>query len=213
MNAEEEKDPEPALTPPMNRDIRFEHVSFTYDGSPKEAVSDVSFEIKAGTTVGFLGGTGSGKSTLMYLLEKLYPLKEGQGRITIGGIDLAQIKNSYARSQIGIVLQEPYLFSRSIYDNIAITSDKYRETEVRRAPGTHEEKGILLFPVYKTVRGQGGRSVTEAGLKAESPAADQFSRALSRISCAFPRIGGRIVSGTNRCPYPVPRSRFTLRVP
>ena len=136
MNAEEEKDPEPALTPPMNRDIRFEHVSFTYDGSPKEAVSDVSFEIKAGTTVGFLGGTGSGKSTLMYLLEKLYPLKEGQGRITIGGIDLAQIKNSYARSQIGIVLQEPYLFSRSIYDNIAITSDKYRETEVRRASGT-----------------------------------------------------------------------------
>ena len=136
MNAEEEKDPENALTPPMDRDIRFEHVSFRYDDNSGEALTDVSFEIPAGATVGILGGTGSGKSTLMYLLEKLYPLKEGQGRITIGGVDLAQIDSAYVRSQIGMVLQEPYLFSRSIYDNIAITSDHYKEKEVRRASRT-----------------------------------------------------------------------------
>lgn len=83
MNAEEETEPEDALRPPMDRDIRFEHVSFGYGADSGEALSDVSFEIPAGSTVGILGGTGSGKSTLMYLLEKLYPLEEGCGRILI----------------------------------------------------------------------------------------------------------------------------------
>ena len=136
MNAEEESEPENALTPPMDRDIRFENVSFRYDDDSGEALTNVTFEIPAGATVGILGGTGSGKSTLMYLLEKLYPLKEGQGRITVGGIDLAQMSSAWVRSQIGMVLQEPYLFSRSIYDNIAITSANYKEKEVRRASRT-----------------------------------------------------------------------------
>lgn len=133
MNAEEEKEPEEMLTPPMDADISFEHVSFRYEGDEKNALSDVTFTAKAGTTVGILGGTGSGKSTLMYLLEKLYPLGEGQGRILVGGTDLAKISTSYVRSQIGMVLQEPHLFSRSIAENIAITSDELGEEEVRRA--------------------------------------------------------------------------------
>ena len=77
----------------MDRDIRFEHVSFGYGGDSGEALSDVSFEIPAGETVGILGGTGSGKSTLMYLLEKLYPLQEGCGRIMIGDTDLSEISS------------------------------------------------------------------------------------------------------------------------
>ena len=105
MNAEEETEPEGALRPPMDRDIRFEHVSFGYSGDSGEALTDVSLEIPAGATVGILGGTGSGKSTLMYLLEKLYPLQEGCGRIMIGDADLSDISNSYVRSQIGMVLQ------------------------------------------------------------------------------------------------------------
>ena len=133
MNAEEEKAQEEMLTPPMDRDISFEHVSFHYDGDEKNAVSDITFTVKAGTTVGILGGTGSGKSTLMYLLEKLYPLEEGQGRIMIGDTDLARISTSYVRSQIGMVLQEPHLFSRSLAGNIAITCDEPVEEEVRRA--------------------------------------------------------------------------------
>ena len=136
MNAEEEKDPEGALTPPMDREIRFEHVTFRYDGADKEAVSDVSFEIPAGSCVGILGGTGSGKSTLMYLLEKLYPLGKGQGRIAIGGVETAQISSSYLRSHIGMVLQEPYLFSRSLEDNIAIASEGFSREDVRRASKT-----------------------------------------------------------------------------
>lgn len=133
MNAEEEKEPEEKLTPPMDADISFEHVSFRYEGDEKNALSDVTFTAKAGTTVGILGGTGSGKSTLMYLLEKLYPLGEGQGRILVGDADLSKISTSYVRSQIGMVLQEPHLFSRSIAENIAITSDELGEEEVRRA--------------------------------------------------------------------------------
>ena len=136
MNAEEERDPIGALTPPMDREIRFEHVTFRYDGEEKDVVSDVSFEIPAGSCIGILGGTGSGKSTLMYLLEKLYPLEEGQGRITIGGVDIAQISSSYLRSHIGMVLQEPYLFSRSVEDNIAIASRDYSREDVRRASKT-----------------------------------------------------------------------------
>lgn len=63
MNSEEEKEPEEMLTPPMDADISFEHVSFHYEGDEKNALSDVTFTAKAGTTVGILGGTGSGKST------------------------------------------------------------------------------------------------------------------------------------------------------
>ena len=124
MNAEEEVSAGKQLRPPMDGEICFHHVSFSYEGDAAEALHDVSFSVPAGGTVGILGGTGSGKSTLMYLLEKLYPLKEGQGRITIGGVDIADIDTDYLRGHIGMVLQEPYLFSRSLSDNILIAADE-----------------------------------------------------------------------------------------
>ena len=187
MNAEEEREPEGALTPPMDRDIRFEHVSFSYDaaqGGPNDdandrasgraedaafrntdggALNDVSFTIPAGSTVGILGGTGSGKSTLMYLLEKLYPLGEGQGRILIGDTDLSKISNSHVRSQIGMVLQEPYLFSRTIEENIAISSKSFSREEVRRASGTADLIDTIdRFPSgFETFVGE--RGVTLSG--------------------------------------------------
>ena len=163
MNAEEETEPEGALRPPMDRDIRFEHVSFGYGGDSGEALSDVSFEIPAGETVGILGGTGSGKSTLMYLLEKLYPLQEGCGRIMIGDTDLSEISSSYVRSQIGMVLQEPFLFSRSIEDNIAITSRSYQREDVRRASKTADLlEAVDRFPSgFETFVGE--RGVTLSG--------------------------------------------------
>ena len=132
MDAEEEKDPENALTPPMNGDICFDHVSFAYEGA-KETLHDVSFTIPAGTTLGILGGTGSGKSTLMYLLDRLYPLPEGGGKITIGGTDISRISLDHLRSNIGIVLQEPYLFSRSLRDNLGIASAELPEEDLYEA--------------------------------------------------------------------------------
>ena len=133
MNSEPERDRSDALEPPMDRDITFDHVSYTYKNAPGEALHDISFTIPAGSTVGILGGTGSGKSTLMYLLERLYVLPPDCGRITIGGVDIADIPLEYLRKNVGMVLQEPYLFSRTLSENIGIAVDRPGEKDIRRA--------------------------------------------------------------------------------
>ena len=132
MDAEEEKDAPDAKDAPMDGDIRFEHVSFSYEGSP-EMLHDINLTIPAGTTLGILGGTGSGKSTMMYLLDRLYVLPEDGGRITIGGTDIRKIRLEHLRRNIGIVLQEPFLFSRTLRENLAITAPDLEEEELRTA--------------------------------------------------------------------------------
>ena len=107
------------LTPNLSGDIVFDRVSFSYDGGA-DVLHDMSFTVPAGSTLGILGGTGSGKSTLVLLLDKLYDLPEGQGSIRIGGTDLREIRTDYLRRNIGMVLQEPFLFSRTIAENIGI---------------------------------------------------------------------------------------------
>ena len=121
MAAQVETDPPDALTPPLDGDVVFDRVSFGYDGCP-ELLHDVSFTIPSGTVFGVLGGTGSGKSTLMHLLCRLYDLKPGCGSISIGGVDVARMKRDHLRRGVGIVLQEPFLFSRTIADNIGIAA-------------------------------------------------------------------------------------------
>ena len=101
----------------MHADIAFEHVDFAYDGHP-QMLKDVSFTVEKGTTLGILGGTGSGKTTLMMLLDKLYDLPDGCGKITVGGVDIRNIKTEYLRKNIGMVLQEPYLFSRTLGEEL-----------------------------------------------------------------------------------------------
>ena len=107
------------LTPDLSGDIVFDRVSFSYDGGA-DVLHDMSFTVPAGSTLGILGGTGSGKSTRVLLLDKLYELPEGQGSIRIGGTDLREIRTDYLRRNIGMVLQEPFLFSRTIAENIGI---------------------------------------------------------------------------------------------
>ena len=107
------------LTPDLSGDIVFDRVSFSYDGGA-DVLHDMSFTVPAGSTLGILGGTGSGKPTLVLLLDKLYELPEGQGSIRIGGTDLREIRTDYLRRNIGMVLQEPFLFSRTIAENIGI---------------------------------------------------------------------------------------------
>ena len=132
MNSEEEKDEPDAEDADMTGDIRFEHVSFGYENSP-QMLFDVDFTIPAGTTLGILGGTGSGKSTMMALLDKLYAVEPDKGRITIGGVDIRKIRTEHLRRNIGMVLQEPYLFSRTLEENIAITRPELSRDEVREA--------------------------------------------------------------------------------
>ncbi len=133
MNSEEEKDVENAKKPPMDQDITFENVSFVYDNGSEDVLDNVSFKIKAGTTFGILGGTGSGKSTLMYLMDRLYDLPKDDGRILVGDTDIKEIKRSHLRENIGFVLQEPFLFSRTLSENIGITQKEKNEKEIREA--------------------------------------------------------------------------------
>ena len=85
----------------------------------QQVLHDVSFTIRAGTTFGILGATGSGKSTLVALLDRLYELPRENGQITIGGVDIREIDLSYLRKNIGVVLQEPFLFSKTFRESIA----------------------------------------------------------------------------------------------
>ena len=135
MNSEPEKDEGKKLRPEMTGDIVFNNVSFAYDES-KEIVKDVSFRIKGGTTVGILGGTGSGKSTLMHLLNRLYELPKENGSITISGVDIKDIEVGYLRENVGMVLQEPYLFSRTLAENIALGGTNAEIDDIKEAAGT-----------------------------------------------------------------------------
>ena len=135
MNSEPEKDEGKKQRPEMTGDIVFNNVSFAYDES-KEIVKDVSFRIKGGTTVGILGGTGSGKSTLMHLLNRLYELPKENGSITISGVDIKDIEVGYLRENVGMVLQEPYLFSRTLAENIALGGTNAEIEDIKEAAGT-----------------------------------------------------------------------------
>ena len=137
-------------------------LTFAYDGAP-EMLHDVTFSMKAGTTLGILGGTGSGKTTLMLLLDKLYDLPENGGRITIGGTDIRSIKTEHLRRNIGMVLQEPFLFSRTIAENIAMASPGAGLDAIRDAARAAAlDETVSAFPQgYDTMVGE--RGVTLSG--------------------------------------------------
>ena len=162
MDSEEETDRPGAVEPDMHGDIVFENVSFAYNPE-KQVIKNVSFEIKAGTTLGILGATGSGKSTLIQLLDRLYPLPEGGGRITIGGVDINDIKASWLRKNVGLVLQEPFLFSRSIGENIALTDADASEERIEHAASIASIAGDVseMTQRYDTIVGE--RGVTLSG--------------------------------------------------
>ncbi len=132
MKALPEEDVANADEPAMDGDITFEHVCFSYAGHP-EVLHDISFTIPAGTTLGILGGTGSGKSTIAHLLARLYPLSTENGIICIGGRDIQSMRAQWVRKNVGFVMLEPFLFSRSIADSIAIAQNQTAIEEVRRA--------------------------------------------------------------------------------
>ena len=119
LSAPEESDRPEAKPVKLSGDIVFDHVSFGY--GTQEVLRDVSFTIPWGSTFAILGGTGSGKSTLVHLLDRLYDLSDGQGRITVGGTDIRDITRGSLRRQVGLVLQESFLFSQTIRENMAAT--------------------------------------------------------------------------------------------
>ena len=159
LESEEEQPVQAPRQADLHGEIRFEHVSFAYE--EKAVLRDVSFAIGGGQTLGIFGGTGSGKSTIALLLSRLYD--PDAGRITIGGVDVRDIDLRALRRGVGVVLQEPFLFSRTLAENIAIACEGAAQADVRWAA----QEACLDASVgefvdgYETVVGE--RGVTLSG--------------------------------------------------
>ena len=140
-------------------DIVFEEVSFGYDD--KLILNGLSMHIKQGETVALLGGTGSGKSTIMHLLLRLYD--DRSGNIRINGKAIETISKKHLRQQIGLVLQEPYLYSKTILENLKMSKDLVTDPEVYTATQTTKvHDTIQRFEAgYDTLLGE--RGVTLSG--------------------------------------------------
>jgi subfamily B ATP-binding cassette protein HlyB/CyaB len=125
--------------PAIKGAVTFDHLRFRYGLEGPWTLDDITLDIPAGTSLGIVGSSGSGKSTLTKLLQRLY-VAQG-GRITIDGVDIAQIDPAWLRRQIGVVLQENLLFNRSIRDNIALANPAMPLEQVVAAAelsGAHE---------------------------------------------------------------------------
>lgn len=157
-NEYQEKD---LLKPEIKGDITFDHVSFVFNDASVPTLKDITFNIKKGETISIIGKTGSGKSTLAHLMVRLYDYTSGS--IKIDGVELKSIDKHWIRKYIGIVLQEPFLFSKTIYENIGIISDNPDDEAIYKAASSasiHED--ILHFDKgYKTLIGE--RGVTLSG--------------------------------------------------
>ena len=111
-------------------DIRFEHVSFSYDGK-RDVLKDISFEVKNGQTIAFVGHTGSGKSSIINLFMRFYEFD--RGRILIDGQDIKDYSQEALRKSIGLVLQEPFLYHGTIASNIRMYHEELTDEEIRQA--------------------------------------------------------------------------------
>jgi len=150
------KEPEPSvLVEPAQKqkgfDLEFHEVSFSY--GEEEVLHKLSFQVRQGESVGLVGRTGAGKSTLMNLVNRFYA--PGEGRITLGGANLSQIPVEELRSHIGLVLQDVYLFNGTIEENLGL----FEKESMDRTRGYVEElkkEGLVCSgSELKSVRGNG----------------------------------------------------------
>jgi subfamily B ATP-binding cassette protein HlyB/CyaB len=158
--------PEPSYNPNRTTlprvagQIVFEEVTFRYRPDGPEVLRKVSFAIEPGQIIGIVGRSGSGKSTIAKLIQRLYVPE--RGRVLVDGVDLAQVDPSWLRRQVGVVLQENFLFNRSVRDNIALTNPSIsmdRVIEAATLAGAQEF--ILELPEgYDTVVGEQGCSLS-----------------------------------------------------
>jgi ABC-type multidrug transport system fused ATPase/permease subunit len=160
---QEKKIPEP-FSPKRDEikgNIEFRHVSFSYNGEDR-VLKEVSFSVYEGETVAIVGATGAGKTSLLHLLERFYEVE--QGAILLDGIDIRERDVSQLRSHIGLVMQDTFLFSGDIEENIRLGDRKVDEDRVREvARVVNAEKFIQRWPNgYHTKVGEGGE-VLSAG--------------------------------------------------
>jgi ATP-binding cassette subfamily B protein len=164
----------------LDGEVHFEKVGFAYQEGDK-VLRELTFSCKPGDIVALLGPTGSGKTSLVNLLPRFYEYTSGQ--ITLDGVELNKYSRSYLRSQIGIVEQEPFLFSRTIRDNITMGVERNVSDEdvvsAARAAAIHDD--IQEFPEgYGTLVGE--RGVTLSGGQKQRVA---IARALLKDPCVL----------------------------
>lgn len=162
LNAKPEPSYNPNRTrlPSLSGHVRFDNVTFRYRTDGPEILRQMSFEVAAGKTVGIVGRSGSGKSTIAKLIQRLYVPESG--RILIDGIDLAQVDPVWLRRQIGVVLQENFMFNRSIRDNIALSDpgiSMHSVVEAAKLAGAHEFI-LELQEGYDTLVGEQGSNLS-----------------------------------------------------
>jgi ATP-binding cassette subfamily B protein len=152
--------PDAIELPAINGEINYDHVSFQYI-KDREVIHDVSLHINPGETIAFVGTTGAGKSTMVALVDRFYEVSKGS--VTIDGYDVRKVTQQSLRKQIGVVLQEPFLFSGSIRDNIIYGREDATEAkmiEAAKAVGAHDfisrfEKG------YDTILQERGSNLSQ----------------------------------------------------
>ena len=194
LSSKEEDERDGGEEPDLHQDITFSHVFFRYQEELPLVLSDVSFTVRAGETLGILGGTGSGKTTAAELLDALYDLPEGCGSIRIGDTDLRDISRHYLRRGIGFVQQEPYLFSGTLLHNLTLANPAATKDEVEEAAKISclDEAVAKFEEGYETVVGE--RGVTLSGGQKQRTAIAQmllgnptimiFDDALSAVDAA-----------------------------
>ena len=155
------KEPDQPVLQVADGSIDFDHVSFSYkQGSGKNALSDIDLHIKSGETIGVIGGTGSGKSSLVNLICRLYDVSEGA--VKVGGLDARKYDMEALRNQVSVVLQKNTLFSGTILDNLRWGNPKATETEcVQACQAACADEFIDRFPDgYQTRIERGGANVS-----------------------------------------------------
>ena len=164
MRAETEFDEQAAgHTARVRGELVFEHVGFAYQAVPtaKAVLRDVSFRVAPGQTVAIVGQTGSGKSTLTKLVNRIYDVSEG--RILLDGVDLREWQLAALRQQVGVIEQDVFLFSRSVADNIAfgLGPEVDREAVTAAAKAAQAHEFVMALPEgYDTVIGERGATLS-----------------------------------------------------
>lgn len=147
------------LMPEINGHIVFNNASFKFNDDQNYLFNNINFEIKPGETVAIIGKTGSGKSTIINILLRMY---EYEGSITIDGVELRDINKHYLRSKIGTVLQDPFLYSKTVYQNISIANKNAKDEEIKKAAQIAAlERDINTFQQgYDTIVGEQGTTLS-----------------------------------------------------
>jgi ATP-binding cassette, subfamily B, bacterial HlyB/CyaB len=152
--------PARAALPPIRGQVKFEHATFRYRIDGPEVLHDVSFSVEPGQIIGIVGSSGSGKSTITKLIQRLYVPESG--RVLVDGVDLAMVDLSWLRRQIGVVLQENVLFNCTIRENIALADPAMpmeRVIEAAMLAGAHDFI-LELQEGYDTIVGERGSSLS-----------------------------------------------------